>query len=117
MGRDRAFLTALLALLLATFFFALFVAVPRAASVTLPYRWNGVPLGARREVLLQYLGQPVRGGGEATGDDWMARRSNGSYLMQVEYRDSLSAHYRLLFNYRLGWIRKTYLLREDSLTR
>lgn len=107
-----AIILGLLVLLLLT----LFVAIPRGAALTVPYKWRNIPLGYQRNILHQYLGNTTTPDTVYTAthrDEWIAYRNNGLYQLQVQYgTDSIATHYQLWFTYRLGFIRKKYLLKE-----
>lgn len=89
-----------------------FVIIPKTAGITLPYKWNNVPLGQPMHITRQYLGQPADTTIPKT-DGWVARRENGEYLLQLHYNsDSISTSYQLFFNYHWGFFHKQYLLVE-----
>ncbi|HWB27811.1 MAG TPA: hypothetical protein VG738_20200 [Chitinophagaceae bacterium] len=87
----------------------IFVLIPRAAAITLPYRWGNIPVGQPKAVVHQYLGNPAS---SIPGTDtWRASRESGEYELDLTYgTDSLAASYKLYFNYHLGFFHKQYLL-------
>jgi len=91
---------------------AVFVIVPRAAGISLPYHWANIPLGQPRTLVHQYLGKPSDTT-QALTDGWVAKRENGDYQLTLTYNsDSVSTAYKLYFNYHLGFFHKQYLLVE-----
>ena len=87
-----------------------FILVPKAAAITLPYRWGNIPLHQTRSMVRQYLGQPVDTTAAQT-DKWTARRENGEYVLTVAYaNDTTAASYKIYFNYHLGFFKKNFLL-------
>ncbi|HVX50849.1 MAG TPA: hypothetical protein VHB48_11865 [Chitinophagaceae bacterium] len=87
----------------------IFVLVPRAAAITLPFRWGNIPLHQPKAIVHQYLGRPA----EVTDstDTWRAGRDNGEYQLYVTYApDSSSVSYKIFFHYHLGFFHKQYLL-------
>ena len=94
------------------FCIVVFIMVPKAAAITLPYRWGNIPLHQQRGMVRQYLGQPSDTT-TALVDKWTARRDNGEYLLTVAYADdTTAASYTIYFNYHLGFFKKNFLLVE-----
>lgn len=97
---------------IALFCIVVFILVPKAAAITLPYRWGNIPLHQHRSLVRQYLGQPSDTTIAQT-DKWTARRNNGEYLLSIAYAgDTTSASYTIYFNYHLGFFKKNFLLVE-----
>lgn len=96
----------------ALFCVIVFILVPKAAAITLPYRWGNIPMHQQRSLVRQYLGMPADTTVAPT-DKWTARRENGEYVLNVAYAaDSTSASYTIHFNYHLGFFKKDFLLVE-----
>ncbi|MBN9296157.1 MAG: hypothetical protein J0I41_04050 [Filimonas sp.] len=94
--------------------FAMFIAVPKAAKLTMPYRWGNVPLGQKRFLFHNYYGKPLNGDSASLTDKWRANRENGFYTLEVNYgQDSSAQHYKILFTYKVGFIKKEYNLMEQ----
>ncbi len=109
--RTKGFLI-LLCAFAAVFILTVYFLIPKAASLTLPYRWNSIPLEQTRGVVLQYLGRP-EDTSIAYTDQWIARRDNGEYVLKINYsKDSVAANYKLYFDYKLYFFHKEYLLVE-----
>jgi hypothetical protein len=103
----------LLFVCIAVFVTAVYFIIPKAASLTLPFRWNAVPVGQKQTIVRQYFGRPADTSVAFT-DKWIAARKNGEYILQVHYAaDSLADGYKLLFNYRLYFFHKQYVLKEQ----
>lgn len=102
----------LLFIALVVFITALYFIIPKAAALTLPFRWNSVPLEQKRALVLQYFGRPADSS-VAFMDKWVAQRDNGDYILTVHYtKDSVAEGYKLYFNYRLYFFHTQYLLQE-----
>ncbi len=92
---------------------AVYFIIPKAAAITLPFRWNSIPLDQKRDFVHQYFGQPADSLSEAFTDKWLAQRNNGQYVLKIHYtKDSISDGYKLFFNYKLSFFTKEYLLQE-----
>lgn len=94
------------------FCIVVFILVPKAAAITLPYRWGNIPLHQHRSLVRQYLGIPTDTT-IANTDKWAARRENGAYILSVAYNgDTTATSYTIYFNYHLGFFKKSFLLVE-----
>lgn len=97
---------------------AWFVLIPKTAALTLPYRWNHIPVGYQRFMLHQYFGHTINGDSAyqaSRTDEWIAYRTNGDYRLVVQYtKDSLSSSYEIWYRYKLGFLHKSYLLQSSS---
>ncbi len=113
-SRRTRYLWAVLAALLLLALLTLYMAIPRAASLTKPYRWTHIPLGHPRSLLHQYLGAaatPDSVYSQTHQDEWITYRSKGQFRLQVQYNaNSIATGYKLWFTYRLGFFKKEYLL-------
>jgi len=98
----------------------IFFFIPKAAGITLPYRWNNIPLEQPRQVVLQYLGKPVTTDVTAimkNGETWVSERNNGEYLLNIQYvinADTIAKKYSLDFVYKLGFFKKVYHLKSEQ---
>lgn len=91
---------------------AVYFIIPKAAGISLPFRWNHVPLDQKRQVVLQYFGQPADSSAALT-DTWFAQRNNGNYQLVIHYnKDTVATGYQLYFNYKLYFFTKQYLLQD-----
>jgi len=105
-------LAILLVAVITLFCIIVFILVPKAAAITLPYRWGNIPLHQPRSMVRQYLGQPADTTAVLT-DKWTARRESGEYVLNVAYaNDTIAASYKIYFNYHLGFFKKNFLLVE-----
>ncbi len=102
----------LLALLIASLLlltFAFFVLVPKAAMLSVPYKWRSVPIGQKAFLIHQYFGEPNMA--DVDADKWIVRKDNGDYSLTVSYdKDSAVTAYSIEFAYHLWFVRKHYLL-------
>jgi len=94
------------------FIIMVYVAVPKMAALSLPFRWDRVPLDQPRTLVRQYYGRPADTTIALT-DEWIARRNNSEYMLRVTYDSSnTAASYKLYFNYHPWFFKKQYLLVE-----
>ena len=118
MKNKMTYLYVLLIALVAILAFTFFVVVPKVAMITLPYKWNHVPLGQKRDLAWQYFGKPVNADTLFTifkKDEWLAKRSNGEYELTLSYgKDTTVQQYTLQFHYNLGLIHATYHLQQGE---
>jgi len=92
---------------------AVYFIIPKAAAITLPFRWNSIPMDQKRELVHQYFGQPADSTSEPFTDKWLAQRNNGQYVLKIHYtKDSIVEGYKLFFDYKLSFFTKEYLLQE-----
>ncbi len=113
----KPYLTGILIALVATLLFAVFFAIPRAAGLTLPYRWGYIPLGQKRFTMEQYLGRTTAVDAATPGiykEQRIAYRKNGEYTLTLLYntQDTTVQSYTIHFTYRLGFFHKQYLLKD-----
>ncbi|RFM28145.1 hypothetical protein [Deminuibacter soli] len=117
-ARKKPFFIAIAAALLITGVLTLFIAIPKTASLSLPYRWSHIPLGYKRSLLHQYFGHTTSNDTTFTPsqpDEWIAYRRNGLYRLVMHYnQDSLSTHYQVWYTYKLGFFHKSYILKEED---
>ena len=96
------------------FLVMVYVAVPKIAALTLPFRWGSIPLDQPRTLVIQYLGKPFDSSIALT-DEWRAQRENGAYILKINYsKDSVASSYKLYFDYSLSFFHKEYLLVEKT---
>lgn len=105
--------------LVATLLFAVFFAIPRAAGLTLPFRWGYIPLGQKRFAMEQYLGRTTAVDSVTPGtyrEQRIAYRKNGEYTLNLYYSatDTTVTGYSIYFTYRMGFFHKQYLLKEEK---
>lgn len=113
--KDRgAYIVILFTILIGLLIAVIFFIIPKAAAISLPYKWNRIPVDQKREIVLQYLGKPEKPSISA-GDEWLATRENGAYVLTVFYNsDSVATNYKLIFNYKLGFFHKQYDLTKKQ---
>ncbi len=96
------------------FITSVYFIIPKAAAITLPFRWNRVPLQQKRALVLQYFGTPADSSVRLT-DKWVAPRNNGTYVLKINYsNDSIAQGYRLYYDYKWYFLEKEYLLSQDE---
>lgn len=90
--------------------------VPFAAKANIPYRWQNIPLGQKRAVFHEYLGEPAIGMWDVKGDEWSKRTNRNSVFLNVGYSsDTVAKHYRIGFVYTHWFGTRTYILKRDSI--
>jgi hypothetical protein len=106
----------LLLLLFVAGYFAVFkFMVPKVAASFMPVKWQNIPLGQKRTVLLEYLGTPDSS--ISNNDHWQQKINEmKKYVLDVKYNeDSVAVVYNI--NYEvdlLGFVQRTQVL-ADSL--
>ena len=113
MKLNLRYVLSLVIALLVLLAFAILVIVPEAVSITLPYRWDNIPVGQKRFVVHQYLGEPAKSSSslaEKNNEEWIVKRENGEYVLTIYYdaKDSVATDYNLVFDYRLWFFHKQY---------
>jgi len=104
----RAYIIILFIILIGLVATVLFFVIPKAAAISLPYKWNHIPIDQKRVFVHQYLGKPEKDN-MSNGDEYTAGRTNGTYVLTIFYnKDSVATNYNLVFNYKLGFFHKQY---------
>lgn len=110
--KDKApYIIILLFLVTALFVFVVYIAIPKAAALTLPYKWSNVPLAQKQIIVHQYLGKPTNANSITQEEQWVEMRENGEYVLTVFYKDSVANNYSLIFYYHLSFFHKNYDLK------
>ncbi len=106
-------------LLAVSYYFTFELAIPFAAGTSIPPRWNNVPLGQKRSIVHEYLGDPVGGPQNSSwdikGDQWRQNVKENTVFLNISYdTDSTAKRYRIGFVYRTWFGERTYYLKRDS---
>lgn len=116
--RKKPFLIAIMVAIVATCLGAWYIFIPRAALINLPYRWERIPLGQKRTIVIRSLGKATYSDSTTVlqqGEIWVANRTNGDYTLSIYYnRDSIADAFQINFDYKLGFLSKHYLLKAET---
>lgn len=104
----------LLMLLVAGFFVATNMIMPKAATAFVPVKWQNIPLGQNRNIVWEYLGSPDSTSGAT---DWWQHRLNDSkkYWLTVYYHDTVAKRYSIEYTVRLLGFHTCTEIRADSI--
>ncbi len=90
--------------------------VPFAAKANIPYRWQNIPLGQKRNIVHDYLGAPSINKWNIKGDEWNQRKNKNRIFLNVTYNpDTTAKRYRIGFVYNYWFGKRTYILKRDSI--
>jgi hypothetical protein len=105
----------LLLLLLGGFFFFVKTIAPKAAVVFIPIKWQNIPVGESKTVVLNYLGEPDTV--IAATDHWEHKlNANKKYLLDIMYSgDTLCVSYKLTYNLNIFGFQQSTVIRSDTL--
>lgn len=91
--------------------------VPKTASLTIPRKWQMIPLRETKNIVQDYLGEPVSR--EKTFDsnreEWVNGSKGKMYYLHVYYSmDTIAISYTIHYEYKNWLLARSYLL--DSVT-
>jgi hypothetical protein len=112
--RKLFWLILVLVLLMGALYFFLFNwVVPKAASLTVPGRWNRLPIKQPKSIVHDYLGQPTVFPltGDTAWEGWTGGSKGKSYLLKIYYvTDSIAGAYSIHYQYRNPIVSRDYLI-------
>lgn len=112
------FLCILLLFLGGGYWFAFEWVVPKTASFTMPQKWHLLPLQQPREIVHDYLGEPITPGNptDSTKEEWSSGSKEKRYVLRMYYlKDSIVTGYSIHYRYRNWLFKKDYLLDSISI--
>ena len=90
--------------------------VPKAASLTVPGRWNMIPLRQTKDIVHNYLGEPFRQDANDGSEEWSGGSKGKMYFLRVYYvSDTLAAGYSIHYQYKNFLVSKNYLVDSFSI--
>lgn len=87
MKKWRWIFITIIAFFIAFYSFAYFFVIPKAALVSIPYKWRNIVVGLKRNQYPIYLGRPDEDNSPAkiSIDKWTMRDENYTFQLQVHY--------------------------------
>ncbi|QEC66386.1 hypothetical protein FRZ67_03365 [Panacibacter ginsenosidivorans] len=85
----------IIAFFIAFYSFAYFFVIPKAAIVSMPYKWRNIVVGLKRSEYVFYIGRPAEDSttAKANSDKWIMRDENYIFQLQLHYNtDSIADH-------------------------
>lgn len=116
--RNRSILLLLLLFLLWGFYAFLFdFIVPKTALLSIPRKWQMIPLNQSKEIVYNYLGEPnhqtnAKG---SIHDEWKNGSKGKMYSLHMYYQDTLVVGYSIRYEYENWLFVKKYLLDSFSI--
>ena len=84
--------------------------MPKAAEAFIPAKWRNIPLGQKRTVVYEYLGEPVKKGQVTDGWDQHINKSKKYVLLITFGQDSTAKKYGIHYEVEaLGYTNVTNL--------
>jgi hypothetical protein len=108
----------LILLLAGLYFFILGWVVPKAATLTVPGRWNMIPLRQPRTIVRDYLGEPSvpNYSTDSLLDEWAGGSKGKMYFLKIRYAaDSTAVEYSIHYKYKSWMASKDYLIDSFSI--
>ncbi len=94
---------------------SLYYAVPKLAEATIPLLWKKIPLGQKRDMIYEYLGDPSYTV-SSKGAFWHSYSNKNLYKLQVICnKDTVISEYRIYYYYKIFGYQRELLLRRDTL--
>ena len=98
------------------YFFIFEWVVPKTASLTVPGKWNMLPLRQTKEIVHNYLGEPITQKNAAGYDEWAGGSKGKMYFLKIYYvSDTIAAGYSIHYQYKNFLISKDYLVDSFSI--
>ena len=91
--------------------------VPKTASLTIPRKWQMMPLRETKNIVHDYLGEPVSATEtfDSTREEWTNGSKGKMYYLHVYYSmDTIAITYTIHYAYKNWLLTRSYLL--DSVT-
>lgn len=104
------------AILVGLWFLYFETVVPYVAKANIPYRWQNIPLGQKRFVVHEYIGEPGIDAWNVKGDEWTKNVKANRVFLNIRYNsDTIAIRYRIGFVYNHWFGRRIYYLKRDSI--
>src|SRR5215210_8761505 len=82
--------------------FAFFFVIPKAAIVSMLYKWHNVGVGLKRSEYAIYVGRPAEdnSAAKANSDKWIMRDENYIFQLQLHYNaDSIADNAKITYTF------------------
>ena len=111
-GKKTAALIVLLLVLTGLKFLVFDFVVPKTAAVTLPRKWRMIPLRQTKEIVHNYLGEPIAAAPEA----WADGSKGKMYFLKIYYiSDTIASAYSIHYQYKNWFGSRDYLIDSFSI--
>ncbi len=91
-------------------------AVPKTASLAVPGKWNMLPLRQPKDIVHDYLGEPVLQNTGLGFEEWAAGSKGRKYFLKIYYvSDTIAAGYSIHYQFKNLLISKDYLIDSFSI--
>jgi hypothetical protein len=101
----------IIAFFIAFYSFAYFFVIPKAAIVSMPYKWRNVSPGLKRSEYVFYIGRPVEDNTTAktNSDKWIMRDENYTFQLNLHYNSDSIAD-----NATINYVFSNYLFHREG---
>jgi hypothetical protein len=90
--------------------------VPKTASLTVPRRWNNLPLRQPRTLVRDYLGEPSVPTKDSMIDQWADGSRGKMYFLRIYYAmDSVAVTFSIHYQYKNKIASRDYLIDSFSI--
>ncbi|MCW3088343.1 MAG: hypothetical protein JWQ78_1729 [Sediminibacterium sp.] len=90
--------------------------VPKMAAVTVPHKWNRVPLQQSREIAHGYFGEPSLANKDSTIEQWADGSKGKMYFLRIYYApDTTAMAFSIHYRFHNALASKDYLLDSFSI--
>ena len=91
-------------------------AVPKTAGLAVPAKWNMLPLRQSKDIVHNYLGEPVSRDSVLGYDEWAAGSKGRRYLLKIYYiSDTIAARYSIHYQFKNLIVSRDYLIDSFSI--
>jgi hypothetical protein len=89
---------------------------PKTASLTVPGRWSMLPLRQTKDIVHNYLGEPITQNNATGYDEWAGGSKGKMYFLKIYYvSDTIAAGYSIHYRYKNFLVSKDYLIDSFSI--
>jgi len=111
-------IVALLLILWGVYAFLFGWVVPKTASVIIPRKWQMIPLRQTKDIVHDYLGEPLKGKNspDSTGEVWADGSKGKMYYLRIHYiSDTIAVGYTIHYQYKNWLMSRSYLIDSASI--
>jgi len=109
---------ALLLILWGVYAFLFGWVVPKTASITIPRKWQMIPLRQTKDIVHDYLGEPLPGktSPDSAGEVWANGSKGKMYYLRIYYiSDTIAVGYTIHYQYKNWLMSRSYLIDSVSI--
>ena len=92
--------------------------VPKTAFLTIPRKWQMIPLRQTKEIVHDYLGEPgaEKNPHNSTGEEWANGNKRKMYFLRIYYvSDTMAVSYSIHYQYKNWLVSRRYLIDSASI--